>query len=71
MAEANGFSNWRKSTLSGGSDNCVEVAFAPDGRTGVRHSKDHDGGPVLVFTRAEWLAFLGGVRGGEFDQEPA
>lgn len=70
MAQANGFDSWRKSTLSGGSDNCVEVAFAPDGRTGVRHSKHQSQGPVLVFTRAEWLAFLGGVRQGEFDQEP-
>lgn len=71
MEEASGFDGWRKSTLSGGSDNCVEVAFAPDGRTGVRHSKHHDGDPVLVFTRAEWLAFVGGVRRGEFDQQPS
>jgi Domain of unknown function (DUF397) len=33
----------------------------------VRDSKDPAGG-VLVFTRAEWLAFLGGAKDGEFDR---
>ena len=32
----------------------------------MRDSKD-PAGPVLTFTRAEWRAFLGGMRGGEFD----
>ena len=67
MTEESEFTNWRKSTLSSAGDNCVEVAFAADGRTGVRDSKQHGQGPVLVFTRAEWDAFLGGVRQGEFD----
>jgi hypothetical protein len=33
----------------------------------VRDSKQQGQGPVLEFTAAEWAAFLGGVRGGEFD----
>ena len=55
---------WRKSTLSG-PNGCVEVAFL-DGRIAVRDSKDRSG-PVLLFTPYEWEAFVGGVRGGEFD----
>jgi hypothetical protein len=67
VTEESEFTNWRKSTHSSANDNCVEVAFAADGSTGVRDSKAHGLGPVLVFTRAEWDAFLDGVRQGEFD----
>jgi hypothetical protein len=63
------FTNWRKSRRSGGDGNCVEVAFATDGAVGVRDSKDRSG-PYLEFTRAEWQAFIGGVKDGEFDQKP-
>lgn len=57
---------WRKSTRSGAyGDNCVEVAFI-DGAIAVRDSKDASG-PVLVFTRGEWDAFVGGAKDGEFD----
>jgi len=55
---------WRKSTRSG-IDGCVEVALI-EGRVAVRHSKESTG-PVLTFTLAEWEAFIGGVRLGEFD----
>ena len=57
---------WRKSSLSGGgSTDCVEVAFAQEDVL-VRHSRNPDG-PVLSFTRSEWVAFLAGTRNGEFD----
>ena len=56
---------WRKSTLST-TNGCVEVAVVGD-RIAVRDSKDQGRGPVLEFTAFEWDAFLGGVRGGEFD----
>jgi hypothetical protein len=55
---------WKKSTRSAQS-NCVEVAFI-DGQVGVRDSKNREG-PILAFTSAEWEAFTGGVRDGEFD----
>lgn len=64
--ERSRFTNWRKSRLSGGGDNCVEVAFAADGSVGVRDSKDPTG-PALTFAPAEWKAFTVGVRDGKFD----
>jgi hypothetical protein len=62
------YANWRKSSLSSGGDNCVEVAVAADGSVGVRDSKQKGLGPILEFTPGEWTAFLGGVKGGEFEQ---
>ncbi len=57
---------WIKSSLSFANGDCVEVASLPDGQIGVRDSKDASG-PILRFTSAEWRAFLGGARNGEFD----
>lgn len=45
---------------------CVEAAGLDDGRVAVRNSTDPSG-PALVFTSAEWSAFAGGVREGQFD----
>lgn len=55
---------WRKSSFSG-NGNCVEVALTDHG-IGVRDTKDREG-PVLRFTPDEWVAFVAGVRNGEFD----
>ncbi|HEY3140649.1 MAG TPA: DUF397 domain-containing protein [Acidimicrobiales bacterium] len=68
MTQRDKFTAWRKSSLSSGGDNCVEVAVAADGSIGVRDSKQHGLGPVLEFTPSEWEAFLGGVKDGEFDR---
>lgn len=58
---------WFKSSFSNGQGgNCVETCALPDGGRAVRHSKDPDG-PTLVFTPAEWQAFITGVKVGEFD----
>ncbi len=56
---------WHKSSRSSGNGNCVEVA-AVDDAVAVRDTKDR-GGPVLVFTAAEWRAFITGAKDGEFD----
>ncbi|HET6529274.1 MAG TPA: DUF397 domain-containing protein [Actinoplanes sp.] len=57
---------WIKSTRSGSdSDNCVEVAFVEDA-IAVRDSRN-PAGPALLFTAAEWDAFVGGAKDGEFD----
>ncbi|MFI6157969.1 DUF397 domain-containing protein [Kitasatospora sp. NPDC051170] len=43
----------------------VQIAFV-DGYIGMRDGRQEDG-PVLVFTPAEWRAFVLGARDGEFD----
>lgn len=60
--------SWRTSTRSTHCGECVEAGPIGDGsgRIAVRHSKDPDG-PTIVYTRAEWDAFVQGVRLGEFD----
>lgn len=59
---------WIKSSLSAYNGNCVEVAGLAHDRIRVRDSK-HPRGAVLSFTPAEWDAFVGGVRNGEFDRK--
>ncbi|GAA0916147.1 DUF397 domain-containing protein [Nonomuraea longicatena] len=54
---------FRKSSFSGGNNDCVEVATNLPGVVAVRDSKDR-GGPVLTFTPGEWRAFLSDVRNG-------
>ncbi|MDT4993370.1 MAG: hypothetical protein QOC94_4427 [Actinoplanes sp.] len=58
---------WRASTRSDPGSQHVEVATGlPGGFVAVRDSRDPDGA-ALIFTPAEWDAFVGGVRDGEFD----
>jgi hypothetical protein len=45
----------------------VEVAVLGDDAIGVRDTKAQGQGPILTFTRAEWDAFIGGAKDGEFD----
>jgi hypothetical protein len=54
---------WRKSRHSNPSGNCVEVAGLTAGKVAVRDSR-HPRGPALIFTRAEWAAFVRRVRDG-------
>jgi hypothetical protein len=58
---------WKKASRSNGTggNNCVEVAFLDTG-VAVRDSKDRSG-PALMFTQAEWTAFVDSTKDGEFD----
>jgi len=63
---ASGFSlPWVKSSYSGPQGNCVEVAYLSSGEVALRNSRQ-PAGPTLVFTAAEWDAFLSGAQAGEF-----
>jgi hypothetical protein len=53
---------WRKSSHSGGGNDCVEVSAVAVG-TAVRDSKNPDG-PHLRFGCAGWATFLGRARAG-------
>ena len=57
---------WFKSSRSGASKNCVEVAFVPGGVVGVRDSKDPSG-PALTFTADEWSSFTDAAVRGDLD----
>lgn len=55
---------WRKSSRSGSTGNCVEVADNLADVVAVRDSKDPEG-PVLVVTPRAFGAFTTAVRAGE------
>lgn len=57
---------WVKSSASSGNGTCVEAASVKEDEVLVRNSRDPEG-PIVAFTKAEWVAFLAGVKAGEFD----
>jgi hypothetical protein len=59
--------DWGKSSLSQANGNCIEVSGLSTDTISIRDSKNVKG-PILQFTPAEWDAFVGGVRMGEFDR---
>ncbi|WP_433253842.1 DUF397 domain-containing protein [Streptosporangium sp. CA-135522] len=59
---------WQKSSYSGANGDCVEVANMGD-VVAVRDSKNAEG-PKLVFSAADWAAFLGRMKAGDFDTRP-
>ena len=52
---------WHKTSHSGQTGNCVEVATNLPGVVAVRDSKDPDG-PVLVVTSEQWRGFVAALR---------
>jgi Domain of unknown function (DUF397) len=56
---------WLKAHSSSANGACVEMAEVA-GKIAMRDSKDPDG-PILVYTPAEFRAFLSGAKSGEFD----
>jgi Domain of unknown function (DUF397) len=57
--------DWRKSSASGSSGECVEVACT--GPSVLVRDSSQPSGALLAFTPAQWSAFLNLVRGGEPD----
>ncbi|WP_380282033.1 DUF397 domain-containing protein [Kitasatospora purpeofusca] len=55
---------WKKARASDPNDNCVECGELNDA-TMVRDSKDPHG-PALAFSGDAWLAFMAGIRAGDF-----
>ena len=58
---------WRKSSFSGGSGECVEVAQLVDGALLVRNS-NHPGAGTLGLTHGEMAAWLAGCKAGDLDR---
>jgi hypothetical protein len=67
MSEARSFRvlTWQKAARSQAAGYCVEVARCED-RVAVRDSKSPELG-ALLYTKAEFAAFVDGCRRGEFD----
>lgn len=63
------FTDWVKSTASGGNEGCLYVSTAADGSGDVAlaDSKAGPDAPVQVYNRTEWTAFLAGAKSGAFD----
>lgn len=57
---------WRKSEAGNPCGDCVELARIAEGDVAVRNSRDPHG-PALLYTPAEFAAFLTGVKAAEFD----
>jgi hypothetical protein len=57
--QSQGYTAWRKSSYSGGTEhgNCVEVAMG-SGTVALRDSKNA-AGPILRFGASDWRVFLG------------
>jgi hypothetical protein len=58
---------WQKSSFSNMNGSCVEISRLMPDSIGVRDTKDKGIGPVLIFTAAEWHAFIAGAKDGQFD----
>ena len=57
---------WRKSSRSYGSGQCVQVAAHSGKHINVRDGKNAHGA-ILTFNSIEWSAFVTGIRNGRFD----
>ena len=69
MANDLSCAQWRKSSYSGNSGNCVEVALI-HGLVAVRDSKDEES-PVLLVTTDVWAHFIDGIKRSNPPLDPA
>lgn len=56
---------WRKSSYSGSTNNCVEIADGLADVVPVRDTKD-PAGPALSFTPQAWSAFVAALKQNQF-----
>jgi hypothetical protein len=54
---------WKTSSYSGNSGNCVEVATNLPGLVAIRDSKNSDGSKLLI-SAAAWQAFVRDIKAG-------
>jgi hypothetical protein len=59
--------DWRKSSYSGGGNNCVEVARPAAGVVAVRDTTHRQGTPLVVGPE-QWRRFAAAVKAGRFDR---
>ncbi|MDN3240347.1 DUF397 domain-containing protein [Glycomyces tritici] len=59
---------WERTTHEDGTPAALEIGYADNGLVALRMAEDPEG-DVLIYTPAEWEAFVEGVRDGEFDIE--
>lgn len=59
--------NWRKSSYSGGSGNCVEAGQTQDAVL-VRDTKQHGRGQTQRFTAKAWREFVAAIKAAEVDR---
>jgi hypothetical protein len=57
---------WRKSQRSNSQGACVEMARIGAGTVAIRNSRDPRG-PALIYRREAIVAFVEGLRAGDFD----
>jgi hypothetical protein len=57
---------WRKSSYSGTSANCVEICTSKSDTVAVRDSKNVPG-PELAISDQAWSAFTEAIKHGQFD----
>lgn len=59
---------WERTTREDGTPAALEIGYADNGLVALRMADDPEG-DILIYTPAEWEAFVEGVRDGEFDIE--
>lgn len=59
---------WQRTTTTDGTPGKLEIGFANNGLVALRYAEEPDG-TILIYTPAEWEAFVEGVKDGEFDIE--
>lgn len=59
---------WERTMREDGTPAALEIGYAANGLVALRMAEDPEG-DLLIYTPAEWEAFVEGVRDGEFDIE--